>query len=128
MGALLKLAEIESGEILLEGASVKSLGAAVVRRRVSVLPQDPVVFIGTLRYNVDPLESASDEKVKEVLERSSLGRWTGKLDEEVSGIASGGEKQLICLARAFLRSSPLVFLDEAMSAIDADTEAVVSQA
>jgi len=98
-----------------------------VRQRVSVIPQDTVVFEGSLRDNVDPLRTAPESEVKSAVERAQLGDWVG-LDEEVSKIASGGQKQLICLARAFLRNTPVVFLDEATSSVDSKTEAMIGEA
>jgi ABC-type multidrug transport system fused ATPase/permease subunit len=127
LGCLLRLVDVQSGEVILDGVNVATIGAGLVRQRVSVIPQDTVVFEGSLRDNVDPLKTAPEGEVKSAVERAQLGDWVG-LDEEVSKIASGGQKQLICLARAFLRNTPVVFLDEATSSVDGKTEAMIGEA
>jgi ATP-binding cassette subfamily C (CFTR/MRP) protein 1 len=98
-----------------------------MRKRVTVIPQDPTLFSGTLRFNLDPLGHNTDQEMLELLEKASLDNLlsNGGLDQHLSeggSNMSSGEKQLVCICRAILRKSKLVILDEATSNIDVVTE------
>lgn len=134
--ALFRLVEIESGTISLDGVDLSTLGLSDVRGRrngMFILPQDPAVFAGTIRTNLDPFDSLSDEDIMEALQLVKFpGYPRGKSllaqsVEEGGANYSAGEKQLLCLARAFLVNPRLLVLDEATSSVDGATDEFVQQ-
>ena len=100
-----------------------------LRSRITVIPQDPTMFTGTLRFNLDPENRASNNRILEVLKEAQIDSILQKdplgLDQMLSdggANLSSGEKQLICICRAILRASKVVILDEATANIDVVTE------
>jgi ABC-type multidrug transport system fused ATPase/permease subunit len=132
--ALYRLAEISSGKISVDNIDCASVSLNKLRRSMAIIPQEPVMFGGTLRTNLDPFHEHDDKELYEVLRKCLLGHMVDGneegLDAKVEVMGSNyslGTQQLICLARAMLNPSRILLLDEATAALDSDTNAAVQQ-
>jgi ATP-binding cassette subfamily C (CFTR/MRP) protein 4 len=129
ISALFRLYEVE-GKISIDDVDTKTLSSDSLRTKISIIPQDPVIFSGTIRDNIDPSRKYTDEEIWKAIQKTNLKKSIWSLDTEIAvGTCnfSVGQKQLLCLARAVIQQNKIVVLDEATANMDPDTEAIIRQ-
>ncbi|KAI8908383.1 P-loop containing nucleoside triphosphate hydrolase protein [Gorgonomyces haynaldii] len=134
MTALFRIVELQSGSIVIDGRDIRKLGLNTLRSRMQIIPQEPVLFTGTIRNNLDVEGKFSDDDIWKVLEQIGLHEYVSSLNEKLDSPVSEngenlsvGQRQLICLGRAILQKPKILIMDEATASVDGAADKMIQE-
>ncbi|KAF9120602.1 Multidrug resistance-associated protein 4 [Mortierella sp. 14UC] len=133
--SLLRVVEAAEGQILIDNVDIREIGLQDLRSKIAIIPQEPVLFVGTIRSNLDPFHRRTDQEIWDALDAVHLSdniKQNMPLKLETPIIENGrnfslGQRQLFCIARAILFQSRILVLDEATSAVDLQTDLLIQE-